>query len=364
MEQLNFSADTYINRNNGRDILEATVSLAKDYMEQDRTGIKSLDYSAKNEGLMKQVLEYACAMGNVDTTLFDLKKKEDFAQVLCNDGFVSAMFSVVMKAVDAINTKTELNQAYNFIEFFNIADGDSVNQKLEANGIVEFRSTGYSNNAQLLNYRFDDNKTILPENKEAAIAVDLYQMTSYNFNWGKFVAEIALGQRLAIQKEAIASMMDSTNLITSALNLGSFVRSDYIELAEKLSAYNGRPTVAYGTKSAWSKASDSGVDTKFLYGTIGDEVVKTGMIQNIYNIPSIVLDQAISRDGRFTLQVPSDKIILAPQGLKPIKCVMEGSNRVEYDANGNNSIGLRTYKYKTSWKCEYVFTGLTGIVNL
>ena len=97
---------------------------------------------------------------------------------------------------------------------------------------------------------------------------------------------------------------------------------------------------------------------------MGDEIVKTGMVKDIFDIQSVVLDQAISRDGKYALQIPSNKIILAPAGAKPVKCLMEGSNRIEADMNGNNSIGLRTYKVTTSWKTDVLYSGATGLVTI
>ena len=359
-QELNFCAEMYIGQGKGLDILNATVELAKDSMNRNVIG-----YSAKNEGLKKQVIDYACERANVDTSLFNAEKKEDFQKLINGNAlFSEAIFSVVTKAVEAINTKVELNQAYAFIEFLNMADGDSINQRQEANGIVEFKSTGYSNNSQMVKYRFDDNKTLLPERKEAGIAMDIYQMSAYGFDWGRFVADIALGQRHSIQKEAIESMMATSNLLSSSFALASFAKDDYIELCETLSAFNGRPTIAYATKSAWGKVADNGIDTKYLYGTMGDEIVKTGMIKDIFDTQSVVLDQSTSRDGQYTLQIPSNKIILAPAGAKPVKCLMEGSNRIEADMNGNNSIGVRTYKVITSWKTDVLYTGATGIVTI
>ena len=358
--ELVFNADTYTKQGKGKDIVNATVELVRENL----SGIKSVDYSAKNETLKKNIIDYACERANIDQSLYDLSNEADFAQALDDNKFASAMFSVITKTMDVVNTKVELNQVYQFIEFLNLADGDSYNLKQEANGVVQFESTGYSNNAQLLKYRFDDNKTLLPERKEAAIACDLYQMTAYGFDFAKFVTDVILGERRDMQLDAIYAMFASTTPITTSFVLPSFTKDSYIDLVEKLQSFNGRGVKAYATKSAWSKVADSGIDTKFLYGTVGDEFVKTGMIQDLYNVPSIVLDQAISRDGKFNLQVPSDKIILCPDGLRPVKLVMEGNRRIKFDNEGDNSIGLRTYKVISAWKADVLSNGSTGIINL
>lgn len=358
--ELMFNADTYTKQGKGKDLVNATVELVRENL----SGVKSVDYSAKNETLKKNIIDYACERANIDQSLYDLSNERDFAQALDDNKFSSAIFSVVLKSMDTVNTKVELNQVYQFIEFLNLADGDSYNLKQEANGVVKFESTGYSNNAQLLKYRFDDNKTLLPEKKEAAIACDLYQMTAYGFDFPKFVTDVILGERRDMQLDGIKSMFASTTPLTTAFVLPSFTKDSYIELVEKLQAFNGKGIKTFGAKSALSKVADNGINTKYLYGTVGDEMVKTGMIQDLYNVPTVVLDQAISRDGKFNLQVPSDKLILCPDGLRPVKLIMEGNRRIRIDNEGNNSIGLRTYKVISGWKAEVLTNGAVGIVNL
>ena len=358
--ELMFNAETYTRQGRGKDLVDATVELVKENLN----GVKSIDYSEKNENLKKNLVSYASEIANIDTSMYDLTNEMDFAQALDDKKFANAMFSVVLKSLEKINTKAELNQMYQFIEFLSLADGDSFNTKREANGIVEFESTGYSNNAQLLKYRFDDNKVILPERKETAIACDLYQMTAYGFDFAKFVADIALGERRDMQLNAINALMASSTPITGAFTLTNFAKDDYIELVEKLQSFNGRGIKAYGTRSAWTKVSDSGIDAKYLYGSVGDEMVKTGMIADIYNVPSVVLDQAISKDGQFNLQVPSDKLVLCPEGIRPVKLIMEGTRRIRFDNDGDNSIGLRTYKVISGWKADVVTNGSSGLVLL
>lgn len=364
MAIITFCADAYVSQPKGADILAGAVELTKMAMNEMTTGRRAEGYSEKNEAFKQSLLSYASEMANIDKSFCDVTTKQGFDMALNTiSRFSEVYFSVIKRAVEIVNSKTEIQSAFNFIEMLSIAEGDSINYLIEENAPVKFEANGYSNNRTRFQYAFNDNITMLPENHEASVAMDLYQASAMGWDFGKQIAKIAIAQRVAIQKEAIDAVFNTANVLTSAFILSTTTKSTYIELAEKLQAYNNAPVLAYGTKSAFAKMSDS-LDAKLLYGGAGQELVKTGMVLDVYGVPSIVLDQAISTDGNYALQVASDKILLASANDKLVKCLMEGTVNILADDGKANSLKLKNYKVQTSWKTKVITNKAHGIATI
>lgn len=365
MAILNFCADAYIAQPKGADILSGTVELAKMAIDEMTKGTKASDYSAKNELVKGALLAYACERGQItDDSIYNMKTEQGFRSALnTNPFFGETYFAVIKRAVELVNSKAELSQIYSFIDVLSIAEGDSVNFVVEGQNLFAFEKNSYSNTRTKFQYAFNDNLTMLPENREASVAMDLYQMTAHGWDFGKFIARIALSQRVAIQKEAVEAVLNTANVLSSAFVLGAFSKSTYVNLQEKLQAYNNAPVFAYGTKSAFTAISD-GLDAKYLYGGAGNELLKTGMITDLFGVPSVILDNAISLDGQFNLTVPSNKILLASNNDKLVKCLIEGSVNIIADEGTNNSLKLKNYKVQTSWTTKVITNKAHGVITI
>lgn len=358
--ELKFNADRYTSQGKGKFLVDQAIDLARDYITGRNT---NNEYKSRNANFSEAIIEYASDT-LYDKSMVNLKNKMEFASVLDeNEQFGYALFSVVKKAIERLNSKVELNSASSFIEFLSMKDGDSFNEREVSETLVEFKTTGYSNNSQLATYRFDDNRTMKPEKKEAKVAMDVYQMSAYGFDWGRFIGDIVLGQRVSIQREAITSLFEASNLASTPLSV-PFAKDVYIDYNEKLSAFNNRAMTAYSTRGGWSKVADT-LDQKYFYNTTaGEEILRTGIITNIYDVNSVVMDNAVSRDGKFDLAVKGDKIVMLPSGIKPVKCLIEGATKIISDDGTTNSIGLKTYAVQTSWKCKVDFVGAGAIFTL
>lgn len=351
---LEFSRNAYTYSEESKNILENAVKLTRMSMENYSTG-KPLgaDYFELNETVKKAIKKYAAEKANVGD-MYDVNNPNDYKAIVGQfSAFRETLFAIETKIIDTVNSKAEVEQSLLMAELRNLADGDSETFDVGSKSLYKVEDVGYSNNVGgRPQYQFMKPEFLTPRPKDASIAVDLFQFNAIGFDFGKQMAKLAISFRVAMYDSIIAAIFDTTPLVGTPFYKATFAKTTWQELANRVAGANGSPAMAYGTNIALGKASDT-VGDKWAFG-VSTEFIKNGFIRDLYGVNSMVLQQAVNpNDASYTFKVPDDKIlILTPATDKPVKVVMEGQTFVVADDGRNNSINLKTYKYRQAWNTK------------
>lgn len=362
-QKLNFSRELYTYDSDSKAILDNAVKVTKMAIEKYHSkdavanistysAVNAQEYNDLNALVSKGMIKYAAKVANVPE-MFDVNTKEGFKGAIAGfSAFREALFAIQTKVIDTVNSTSEVEQSLLMAEVSNLADGDSNIFDISTKSLFQVEDTGYSNNVSRFQYQFMKPIVLTPRPKEASVAIDLFQLNAIGYDFGKQMAKIAISFRVAMYDNIISLMFNSTPLQTTPFYKATFAKTTFQQLANVVAGANGSGCMAYGTNIALGKASDTIVNN-FAFGT-SEEYVKTGMVRDLYGVPSMVLRQAVnSNDATYAFKVPDTAILLlTPATDKPVKFVMEGQTFVTLDDGRNNSINLRNYKYKQSWVAQ------------
>ena len=360
---LSFSREMYTHDSDSKAILDNAVKVTKMAIEKyhskdsvanvsSYSAVNTKEYEDLNSLVSKGMIKYAAKVANIPD-MYDINTKEGFKGAIAGfSAFREALFAIQTKVLDTVNSTSEVDQALLMAQVSNLADGDSNIFDISSKSLFQVEDTGYSNNGSRLQYQFMKQIVLTPRPKEASVAIDLFQLNAVGYDFGKQMAKIAISFRVAMYDNIISLMFNSTPLLTTPFYKATFAKTTFQQLANVVAGANGSGVMAYGTNIALGKASDT-IASNFAFGT-SEEYVKTGMVRDLYGVPSMVLRQAVNpNDATYGFKVPDNAILLlTPATDKPVKFLMEGQTFVTLDDGRNNSINLRTYKYKQSWTAQ------------
>lgn len=307
-----------------------------------------------NDGLIKKAYEYSGMASE-----FSLDAKDISNTLRRRPAFAEAVFAIVVETLDASMTKSTVEGLSPLIEARNMAQGDSMNFEIGNKGLYVVSQTANGVNSGIVQRHYNNNVVIEPAVYEVTVAIDLYAMLAEGGDWGRQLAKLNKSFMTKLTIDTMNLIFDSYGSL-GAFEKAAFTYDNYVELAETVAATNDSPVVSFGTKQTWGKTLPS---TAGLQYGIGNEYVKTGVIDGIYGYPSVVLDQAV--DSSFALQVPNDKIIIASPGVdKPIKVVYEGITEVLPIEGRNTANNRQSYTLIHRYGIGLVSSEYYGIINV
>jgi len=373
--KLTFSKDKYAASDEYAVILDNSVKLTRMAMQKHfskeptanittESDIRSDEYEKLNDIVKKGMIKYSAKISNL-SDMYDISTRAGFKQAITGSTqFREALFAIQIQTIDTVNSTSEVEQALLLAEVRNLAEGDSETFDIGSKSLFQVEQTGYSNNVSRLQYQFMAPTILVPRPHEASVGVDLFQLNANGFDFGKQMAKIAISFRVAMYDDIIANIFTVANVSATPFYKATFAKTTYQQLGNVVAGANGSGVMAYGTNVAFGKMSDQ-IVSNFAFGTSA-EYVKSGMVTDLYGIPSMILRQAVNpNDGTYGFKVPDDRIILTtPSTDKPVKIVIGGETYVTIDDGLNNSINLKTFKYKQSWKAGIVTQSAYAIQQL
>ncbi|HEY8804584.1 MAG TPA: hypothetical protein VIM42_05650 [Clostridium sp.] len=366
MTILNFARELYTENDEAKLVLDNVARLTKMGMQKyySKGKVNEEEYNRLNDLSKKGMIKYAAKASNLPA-LFDISTKEGFKKAITQfSAFREAIFAIQTETIDSVNSTSEVEQSLLLAEVRNLAEGDSETFEVGSKSLFQVEQTGYSNNVSRLQYQFMNPTILTPRPREASVGIDLFQLNANGFDFGKQMAKIVMSFRVAMYDDVIANIYNVANVSATPFYKATFAKTTYQQLGNVVAGANGSGVMAYGTNVAFGKMSDQ-IASNFAFGA-SEEYVKSGMVTDLYGIPSMILRQAVnSNDGNYAFKVPDDRIILTtPSTDKPVKIVIEGITYVVADDGVNNSINLRTFKYKQSWKTGIITQSAYGIQQL
>lgn len=293
---------------------------------------------------------------------FEIKTKEDIVKAFSNPTFEWQFFAIQTEALNRVNADNEVEDVLKLATIDTVGIGDSKSYEINSKSLYQVQEGSYGNNVSRFQRQYKSSITLTPEPKICRISFDVMQIMGIGYDFGRELAKVAMSFRTRMYKDAVEAIYSVTTLPT-IFNLGTFAKSTYMQLADRVNSANGNVGVtAYGTRVAFGEASDT-VSSGF---ATQDEINKTGFIGNLFNVRSMLLNQAVdSTTNGYAFQVPNDKLILLSDVSDRVcKIVREGSIMVETEEGKTNSLYNRIYTYKDSWQVGLATQAIYGVVSV
>lgn len=316
------------------------------------TKVTDNEYNEINKTVYDCILKYCAEKSGIDS--IDFNTKEGLAFAWNNPMFSYWMFAIQAKIYQEVNSDNEIEDAMTFANVVQVGLGDSFTVEPESLALFKVQEKAYSNNVTRLQKHYRTGITITPSPKIGGVSFDLNQLTGSGYDFGKFMAKLAMSFRVKMYQDVVDVVYTVANVSSTVFYSASFAKTTYITLAERLRGAANAGVTAYGTNIAFAAISDT-VTTSFGYMT-QDDVIRSGsIVGDIYGIPRVNVDQAVnSNTASFTLRVPNDRILLlAARGDKPVKLVKENYFYVSIDDGKDAPLQERIYKYNDSWEAQY-----------
>ena len=370
MEFLNFDKSVCYDSQQGSDLVANLYSVTKDAIlaYSDKSKLPS-NYNERCEIARLDLLDYSAKSIGMDVD--KIKTYDGFKKTINRfTNFQEHFFSVITQVLDKINSKSELQEAMQFIEVKNLGEGDSATYELGSKALFQVEEVGYSDLASTrFQYQWYDNKILLPKHYYCSVAMDVYQSAVQGHDIGRMIAKVAISQRAKMYVDVFDKVMDDTSLAGTPFKKDTFSKVGYQTLGRDISTVNGGNVMAFGTNLAFGKIAD-GIDSKWTFAG-SNEYLKSGMIGDVYGINSVVLDNAMKAYQSYTSTIPTvlpdDRIVLVSTNVpdKIGKMVIEeGQNSVIFDNGATNNIQLKTFKVRSSWNVDLISQAVRGIQHV
>lgn len=305
------------------------------------------NYEEKNEKFVAALRKFSAKAANFSEDEMDFSDPSNLVEAFEDARFEKTYFSIERQVLNALNADNEVEDALMLANVYTVGLGNSKTFEIEPKSLFKVQDGSYGNNVSLYQKEFNDSITLTPSPKDVAVAIDVVQMSAYNYDWGKQIAKVAMSFRTKMYVDIVNEIYTITNVSSTPFYSATFAKVTYGDLYQRTKAANGNvPTYAIGTHTSFVNMSD-GVTSGF---ATQDEINKTGFIGNLYGIPSMVINQAVdSNVATYDFQVPNDRVLMLSMTEKPVKLVKEGNIRVREEDGRNDSLYVKTYKYTDSW---------------
>jgi len=239
-----------------------------------------------------------------------------------------AVFAIVSNLVDMILPDAVIESIGLYTDVRTIGWGDSATFDISPRDLFAVSKAGRGKRITEVKKQYKGQVVLNPEPRELTVGVSLYRVLAGKESLAEFVAKVVKSFEVAFTYDVYsvfaAAMVALDNTATIGLRVAGYTQSDFINLAQKVTAYNGgAQAVAIGTLQALSTVFP--VDANYRYDLQSD-YVKLGYIRNLAGVDLMVLPQVADWETPFQLKLSDATIwIVSPSSQKLIKAVLEGS---------------------------------------
>jgi len=239
-----------------------------------------------------------------------------------------AVFAIVSNLVDMILPDAVIESVGLYTDVRTIGWGDSATFDVSPRDIFSVSKAGRGKRTTEVKKQFRGQVVLNPEQRELTVGVSLYRVLAGKESLAEFVAKVVRSFEVAFTYDVYsvfaAAMVALDNTAVSGLRVAGYTQADFINLAQKVTAYNGgAQAVAIGTLAALSTVFPA--DANYRYD-IQSDYVKLGYIRNLAGVDMMVLPQVADWESPFQLKLSDTTIwLVSPSSQKLVKAVLEGS---------------------------------------
>lgn len=252
-------------------------------------------------------------------------------------------------------------------DFRYIGWGDTARFDLRARDlyVVSKVSKGIRNAENMRTY--DGEVTLPTEARELTVEASLYNILCGTASLAEFVSKIIMSFENNLRKEIYSCLLTGTaglsKVGTNQLQVDGFSQDTYVQLAQKIGAWNGSDPLAIGTKLALNKVTPSGTNYE-AYTELGSEFTRLGYLRDMMGVNTLELRQLADYTVEFGTLIDDKTIFLISPIGKPIKVVFEGTPIAIPAGNFDYAdLKVRTSLIKM-YGVAFITNALVGRVNL
>jgi hypothetical protein len=257
----------------------------------------------------------------------------------------------VMSEVLSIATGTLLTNAFDtFVETRDTNLGDKPEFIVEDNSLFRVATISAGNNDLRRQKLYGKKLPITTSKLGVKIYEELDMFLAGRVDFTKMINKVALSYQVEIGSRIYSAIYDSYNSLVAPYQVnGTYSVEKMQDLIAHVQAGTGQAPVIYGTKKSLGKVL--GADPVLVSNERKNELASFGHYKDFQGTPMIELPQA-HKPGTTNFVVDDSFLIVAPNGEKIVKLLLEGDAYIFENMEGSN---------RNDQQIEYEFARKIGI---
>lgn len=316
-----------------------------------------ISYTEKNNLFWNLAIDEAYDISGMN------KEKTNIATAFTFPHFERAFFSIVEETINAINTKTEIEQALNFCEVQSKAEGDTLAFHVSANRLLSVSTV--ANGVRNVHFQsiLQDDFTLNPKLKKTGVKVDIHRVATNMYDWGHLINLVGKSFRTKLQQEVIDLVYGGYSGLAASFKEATYAQDSFIQLCERVEAVNGAQAIVIGTKTALNTILPTSDYLKFGNGV---EYMESGYIAAPFGFPTLRLQQSVQTNSAYDFSIDNDYVIIISGGGtdKIVKVGMGGQTSIRQSIENDTADNARNYTITSSWESALNGSSYYGIVKV
>jgi hypothetical protein len=348
---------------NNEDRLEGYKKMTEYYQAfcAGKTPINGVSFSEANEKVHGWFMEEIKTLSGKDPANYsDLAMYANFTDVK------EAAFAIVGMVTDLI-IPDSLTKSMPIANIAYGAWGDSLKIDMQPRDLFIVSKGGRAKRSFDIKRQFKGTATIIPEPHVLTVGVSLYDILTGKYSLAEFIMKAVMSLEVNMKYDIYDAFTTALNALatsgTAKLKYAGYTQDDAIELAQKVTAWNGgKKAIFLGTNVALSKILPASTNYRF---DLGSEYTKIGHVRDFFGFDCVELEQIADYKTEFSLKIANDEIyVISPMSDTIVKGFVEGSTLTNVNgnyANANLQVGADLYK---SYNFGVHTSSIAGIIDL
>lgn len=313
------------------------------------------NYREKNEKIKSAILSFASNSIGIKTPT----TPTELAFAFDNITFRSIINTITARTLATVMVTSRSPQLDRLASFETVGVGGSKSYEIETKMLPMPQRGTYGNNVTLVPTYAKSSVVCRPKQYTTGISLDYINILAVGYDFGRALARIYAGNIFAQYKLIVSKLFDTTLFANSPFYQANWSPASYVQMAEDIGMLSGGGidnVTAFGTRSAWQAITALATQGGFV---VKDEYIRTGFLQKMYSIDSMILDQFTNLAAPFTTAnapslraIPNDVILLAPNTSGGIaKVVREDYVKVIETPAIENNDNRTEYTFMNAFEC-------------
>lgn len=284
------------------------------------------------------------------------------ATMASNPNLIWATYAIVGALIDAVVPDAIVDSIGIYTEVKNIAWGETATWDITARDLFAVSQAGRAKRQAHVRKDYKGQVTLNPEMNQISVGVSLYRVLAGQESLARFVMKAAQSISVAMSRDAYASFATAMDALPAGLTITGWSVSEFITLAQTVSAWNSGKAIAVCTELAAQNILPA--DANYRY-TLEDDFVTLGYVRNFKGTDIIILPQIAKFETEFDLVLDDTKIwLLSPAAGKMVKLAIEGNTLGSTSGHYDNADLQSVATIMSAWAVGIATAAVAGIVEL
>lgn len=335
------------------------------YYEAFEAGAKTVGNISFSEASSKMLDFFKSELANRSKVTIE-DYSGDIMQYSHLSNVCEAAFSIVAVLTDLVTPNTLVPELDYIAQMHTMGWGDTCKVELKPRDLFTISKFGRGKRLPDIVRQYDGIKTVVPELRAVAVGIPLYDILTNKYSLAEYVSKAVKSVETGIRYDIWDNFVTALNTLPTSgdaqLRYTGYTQDDFVELGQKITAWNGHPGVAIGTKLACSRILPASTNYRF---NLGDDYVKLGHVRDFFGINVIELEQIADYKTEFKVKLPDDKLfIVSPTADKIMHVALEGNTLSTMTAPTDTANLMATGTIMKSWGVAAATSAIAGVIEL